>query len=61
MIVILKSWYSHYPGVLWSFKTIWECNERLKAIAIANEPVRYCKKNKKDYEETLGKAHSLVK
>ena len=29
--------------VLGGFKSIWECNERLKAIAVSNEPGRYCK------------------
>ena len=24
-----------YPGVLWGFKIIWECNKQLKAIAVA--------------------------
>ena len=32
-----------YPGVLWGFKTIWECNEQLKAIAVSNKPDRYSK------------------
>ena len=25
------------------YLTIWECDERLKAIAVSNDPVMYCK------------------